>query len=234
MSYFDNTPYQKKQIKVIEDIESQVKNNDLKFSTVLPIEDYENDPRICLTSVHFPKDGLLDSIQKTMIQPLKKIIPDHYYYTKDNLHLTIKNIRVISDPPNFTVNDLARVKSIFERVVPAHKKFRVFFYRLLLFKSNLALVGTTGEELDDLVLDLDRRLREESVPDDKQYTNTENFFCNMTLVRFNSQLTTSYKLKIEELSSKININPYVIDSVTLLTSNAVLKKRKILGKWNLK
>ncbi len=234
MSLYNNTAYQRRQIKVVEDIESQVRSNDLKFSTVLPVEDYENDPRLCLTSVHFPKTDLIDSVLNTIVKPLKRITPSHFYYQKDNLHLTIKNIRVISDPPNFTVNDLIRAKNVFESVVPKYKRFEVYFYRLLLFKSNLALVGTTGEELDEIILDLDKNLSAAGIPDDKQYTNSKNFFCNMTLVRFNSQLTARYKLKIKELSSKINIKPYIIDSVTLLTSNAVLKKRKILGEWGLR
>lgn len=39
--------------------------------------------------------------------------------------------------------------------------------------------------------------------------------------------------EIEELSASISFEPYTVDSVTLLTCNAVLKQRQDLGKWNL-
>jgi 2'-5' RNA ligase len=234
MSLFDKTPYQRGQIMVVDEIDSQVKNDAVRFSTVAPIGDYSNDPRICLTSVHFPKDDLLNIIWDTLIEPLRETSPDHYYYSKDNLHLTIKNVRLINNPPNFTANDVIRAKAVFEKAIQEHKKIRVYFYRLLLFKSNLALVGTTDEELDKLVLDLDRGLNEAGVSDDKQYMNTANFFCNMTLVRFNTDISSSLKEKIKVLSTRINIKSYEMDSVTLLTSSAVMNNRRIIGKWDLK
>jgi len=227
------TTYQRKQIAVINEIEKQVNNNSLQFSLVSPVEDYEDDSRLCLTSVHIPKKSLKEQIVKQVIDPLRGVEPNCFYYSQDSLHMTIKNIRVINDPPHFAQSDIAKAEKVFSQVVPNHENFKVYFYRLLLFPNNLALIGTTDEELDDLVLDLDSKLKEAGVPDDKKYTNDKYFFSNMTLARF-PEPSDQFKLKVKELSESISIEPYTIDSVTLLTCNAVFKKRNMINTWPLK
>jgi len=240
-TYFDemmkwyNLPmssYQDKQKKVIAALEKQIKANALTFSTVAPVTDYVNDPRICLTSVHFPQKSLIDQIQRQIIDPLQAIDPQHFYYPRDSLHLTIKNIRVINDPPHFTEEDVEKAQKIFSDVIPHHTRFSVYFYRLLLFPNNLALIGTTDPELDKLVLELDRKLTEAGIPDDKKYNNTQYFFSNMTLARF-SDPSELFKKKVEEISQNLVFEPYIIDAVTLLTGNAVMKNRIELGRWSL-
>ncbi len=226
--------HQKKQVEVINQIEEQIKKDALSFSTVSPVKDYENDSRICLTSVHLPNKDLVNKIQKSIIKPLYDLSSDHYYYPDNSIHLTIKNVRLISDPPTFNDQDTEKVRKVFSEIIPNHNKFNVYFYRLLIFPNNLALIGTTDPELDDIIFSLDKKLREVGVPDNKQYTNSRYFFSNITLARFTHSLTQTYKDKIAELSDSISFNPYTVDSVTLLSCNAVLKKRRIIGTWNLK
>jgi len=57
-----------------------------------------------------------------------------------------------------------------------------YFSHLLLFTSNLALIGTTDPELDEIHSELDRKLKQIGIPDDKIYTNNKYFFCNMTFL----------------------------------------------------
>lgn len=234
MPLFNQTPHQKKQIEVINTIENQVKNNSLSSSTVEPVEDFENDPRLCLTGIHLPDQKLVEIVHKTLIDPLRTIYPNYDYYAIDSLHMTVKNVRIINNPPTFIEDDIQKAKKVFEEVVPKHKSYRVYFYRLLLFPSNLALIGTTDPELDLIVLDLDQKLKDAGIPDDKKYSNLQYFFSNITLARFNSPVSKEFIKKVEELSQNINIEPYTIVSVTLLVSNAVLKKRRIIGTWNLR
>lgn len=234
MSLFNQTSHQKKQIEVIDSIENQINNNVLNFSTVEPIENFENDPRLCLTGVHLPSQKLIDTVYDSIIKPLQTISPNHYYYEKSSLHLTVKSVRVINNPPHFTETDIQNARIVFEDIIPEHKKYQVYFYRLLLFPSNLALIGTTDPELDSIVLDLNEKLKVAGISDDKQYTNSHYFFCNMTFARFNSQLTNDFIEKVKNLSRNISFEQYMIDSVTLLVGNAVLKKQRIIDKWNLK
>lgn len=234
MSLYGNTKHQKAQIALINKIADQAHSNAMQFSTVAPVDDYENDSRIALTSVHFPHSSLIQNINDQIIKPLKVVSPDHYYYPLDSLHLTIKNVRLINEPPTFNSNDIDKVKNVFEEVISKFHTFKTYFYRLILFPASLALVGTTDPELDLIHLELDHELKKVGVPDNKKYLNSRYFFCNITLVRFTSPLTLEYKRKINELSHTINIDPYEVDSATLLSCNATMNRRQIIGSWKLK
>ncbi|MBD3279805.1 MAG: hypothetical protein GF390_03795 [Candidatus Pacebacteria bacterium] len=84
------------------------------------------------------------------------------------------------------------------------------------------------------ILDLDQELKRVGVPDDKIYVNSKYFFSNITLARFNTKPSKEFKEKLVNLSKNLPFKPHLVDSVTLLTGNAVLKKRKIIGTWKLK
>lgn len=226
------TDYQLKQIEVINELEKQARNNSLQSSAVSPVNDFDNDDRMCLTSSHNPTQGLKDQINKKIIEPLIEVEPNFYYYSLDSLHITIKNVRIINNPPHFDKEDILKAEKVFAKVIPSHKKFKVYFYRLILFPTSLALVGTTDEELDKIVLDLDRGLNKAGIPDDKKYINSKYFFCNMSLVRF-SEVSKQFEQKAQEISSTISFAPYTIDSANLLTCNAAYKKRQMVNSWKL-
>lgn len=226
------TTHQQKQIEVIDQIANQVRNSNLNFSLVAPTEDYDNDSRICLTSVHIPSDYLKQKIHDEIIKPLQMVSSNVYFYLPDSMHMTIKNIRVINNPPHFKPVDIKKAKQVFLEVMPQHNKYRIYFYRLLLFPNSLVLIGTTDPELDNIILDLDKRLKEVGLPDDKQYTNSQYFFSNMTLARF-SVPSKEFIKKVEELSKRIKFDPYTVNSVSLITCNAALKNLQIIGKWKL-
>lgn len=228
------TLHQQKQIEIINQIESQLKNNSFSATAVKPVENFEEDNRIALTSVHFPQLTFVEKIYSQLSEPLKKVFPHAYFYPASSLHLTVKNIRVINDPPHFSENDIEKAKHIYSQVIPRHTSFNVFPYRLLLFKNNLALMSTTDEELDNIILDLDEELKKAGIPDDKLYVNNKYFFSNMTLARFSQQPPISFVNKIEELSNNLTIaHSYAVNSVSLITSNAVMMKKTTHGQWNL-
>lgn len=228
------TDHQIQQIKVIDEIEKQIKNNSFTFSIVSSVDDFDNDSRMCLSSVHIPNEKLKAKVTNEIITPLKNIAPEQYYYSPNQLHMTIKSVRVINDPPHFTEKEIQTAKDVFSKVLPKHKKFDVYFYRLLLFPNNLALMGTTDPELDSIILDLDYVLKQAGVPDDKKYANSKYFFSNMTLSRFASQISEKFRNKVEELSNNFSFEPCVVDSVTLGIYNPVFKKRHDIATWELK
>lgn len=227
------TSHQKKQIEVISRIEGQIQTSSLNFSIVSPVENFKSDPRISLTSIHLPSILLKNKILK-LILPLRDISPEHYYYPSESLHTTIKNVRVINDPPHFTKGDIEKAREVFSNIILNHWQFKVYFYRFLLFPYNLALVGTTDEELDNIVLDLDKKLKEFGIADDKRYINPKYFFSNITLARFSKPISDKFKKKVEVLSNKIKFDPYVVDSVTLVTTNAVFHNPQVIGTWKLR
>ena len=55
----------------------------------------------------------------------------------------------------------------------------------------------------------------------------------MTLARFYSPPTLEFKNEVKRISELDIFDDYLVDSVTLLTANAAMKNRKIIGKWKL-
>jgi 2'-5' RNA ligase len=227
------TDHQRQQLQVIKTIEEQVKNQSLQFSTVAPVRDYENDPRICLTTVHFPRQDLIQQTQQSIIDPLRQLEPEHYYYPPESLHMTIKNLRIIQDPPPFDDAYIEKAKKVIAEIIPKHRRFNAYFYRLLLFPNNLSLIGTTDPELDSIILDLNASLEGQGIPDDKVYANDKYFFCNMTLVRFSAAPSNALRKKIDELSAQIVFSPYMVDDVTLVSCNAAFQKLQKYHEWSL-
>lgn len=225
--------HREKQIEIIRVIEEQVSRDSLQATSVVPVDDFENDNRICLTSVHFPAQTFIDTVLQTITKPLKALFPDAYCYSGDSLHFTVKNIRTIENPPSFTAADVEKAKHIFDTVIPHHAAFRIYPYKLLVFKNNLALICTTDPGLDNLILELDSTLRKGGIPDNKRYANSRYFFCNMTLMRFAVPPPLEFLRKVAELSTRLVLPDYTIDSVTLLTGNAAMKKLHIRGTWTL-
>lgn len=230
---FKLTTYQQKQIEVIEEIEKSLMLKQASFSMVEPVEDFISDQRIALTSVHFPRNDFLKKIELEILQPLKKIDPKQFFYSSEFIHMTIKNIKTIQDPPDFTKTDIEKVQQVFAEVIPKHHKFKAYYYRLLLFPYNLALIGTTDPALDEIVLELDQKLKEAGVPDNKIYLNSRYFFSNVTLVRFNKPLTDQFKNKVKEISASLKPFSYEIDSVTLLSCNAVMNNKTEFATYQL-
>jgi len=226
--------HQDKQVEIINQIEEQIKNDSLQATAVMPVNDFDSDNRICLTTVHFPSVQYLDIIYKTIVEPLKHIFPSAYFYESSSLHLTIKNIRVISDPPTFTNQDVEKAKQVLTSVIPRHFMFSIYPYRLLLFKNNLALMSTTDEELDRIILHMNTELKKAGIPDDKQYINKRFFFSNMTIARFGDIPPEGFKDAVTKLSSNLNVPSYHIDSVSLISSNAVMKKLTVYDTLPLK
>jgi hypothetical protein len=226
--------HQQQQKLIIERLEKQVGNNSFSASVVAPVADFETDPRRCLTSVHFPGDNMKDEIFRQIIDPLRATDPDQYFYGRDSLHITVKNVRVIHDPPRFSADDCWKAEDIFADIIPRHWKFSIYYYRLMLFPYNLALMGTTDPELDGIILELDRRLKEAGLPDDKVYTNDRYFFSNMTLVRFRQPVSAAFRRKAGEISARLRFDPYCIDTVSLVTASAIMHECSLIGTWRLR
>jgi len=227
------TLHQQRQVEIINQIEQQIATNSLQATAVVPVNDFDSDNRICLTSIHFPQAQYVNSIYSSISEPLMKVFPEAYYYSPSSLHLTIKNIQVIDNPPTFSESEIEIAKKIFSFIIPQHHTFTIYPYRLLIFKNNIALMSTTDEELDNIILDLDCELERAGLPDNKKYANKQYFFSNMTLARFSTIPPKLFIEKVRELSSLLTIPAYRVDSVSLISSNAVMKKMNLHGKWNL-
>ncbi|MBI1919130.1 hypothetical protein HYS29_00905 [Candidatus Microgenomates bacterium] len=101
-----NPNYSLQQKRLVKQLEGSF-IKDTHNSTVVEMQkDYANDDQICLTSVVFIPNEISSKIISNVINKLKRIDPQHYFYPPESMHLTIKNIRTISKPPLFTQTDI--------------------------------------------------------------------------------------------------------------------------------
>ena len=136
------------------------KNGKSSVTVVEPTQDYASETRRCLTTVTFLPDGLIPAVFSKLIHPLRAVDPEQYYFSPDTLHVTIKNIRTVSDPPDFTPQDVERVRDAFVQVVPPLPAFQVHLGRLIELPTSVGIRVTTGESFIAVVRALDTALQE--------------------------------------------------------------------------
>ena len=190
-------------------------------ATVVPIKrDYRNDPATGLTSVIFVPEELGRAISQQIIAPLKAIEPDHYYYPLESLHLTIKNVRSVHNPPCFTSSDVGKVDWLFAQIVPQHRVFTLWLEELVPFSTSLSLIAYSGEQLHRLVHALDAGLDDIGVPDNKRYVSKEVIFGNVTLCRYVQPPSERFLSAVAE-RAHVFAAELKVERVALITCNAV-------------
>lgn len=230
-----NNSYFLQQEKLIEEIKESLARNRFTSTIVEMQKDYQNDDQMCLSSLAFINKINSTKIISRIIEPLKQTDPDQYYYSVDNLHLTIKNIRTIHKPPLFTQMDITKTNKLFQKLIPYLPSFTLTLKNLVLFPTSLAIFGYSDSSLQKIVQTLDCGLKEIGVPDDKKYVSDKVFFGVSTLVRFTHTPSKEFISKVKE-SENIKIGEFKINKINLVTCNAVcdFKTRKIIGSYNLK
>lgn len=209
--------YKNKQKKLMDVLEKETK----PLSTVVEMmNDYKNDSQICLTTVVFLSNLLVEKIQKEIISKLSSVDSNHYYYPNKSLHLTIKNIRTINFPPLFTENDILKAERAFSKVIPKFNKFYFNLEGLLKLPTSLAIRAYCGKDVKKIVDDLDSTLNKIGLPDNKKYMSKEVFWGNVTFCRFTGQPSKDF-LKIVENLKNIKIGKLEVEKIFLITTNSV-------------
>lgn len=226
--------YFQKQKQLVKEMKLSLAKGVVKSTVVEMQSEYEHDDQTCLTSLVFIPQDIAHKITKIIIEPLKQLEPEYFYYPAESMHLTIKSIRTIHKPPLFTEDDVAKVNRLFRKIIP---KFKSFFFQLedlVMFPASLYLMGYCDSTQQKLVKKLDAGLKQIGVPDDKKYFSDEIFFGNITLCRFTHQPSEAFVKKVKELEN-IKVGKLVIDKINLIICNVVChpKTRRIVGTYKL-
>lgn len=223
------------QEQLIKKIKIDLKKHRFTSTIVKMQKDYQNDDQMCLSSLSFMDRCNSSKIITQIIKPLKQIDSDQYYFSADNLHLTIKNIRTIHKPPLFTNEDVIRVDKLYQKLIPQLPSFTFTLKNLVLFPTSLAIFGYSDSSLQKIVQTLDCGLKKIWVSDNKKYVSDKIFFGMSTLVRFTKPPTQEFLNKINELKN-IKIGEFKVDKINLIICNAVCdpKSRKIINSYYLK
>ncbi|PIN87184.1 hypothetical protein COV19_00845 [Candidatus Woesearchaeota archaeon CG10_big_fil_rev_8_21_14_0_10_44_13] len=220
-----------RQDAIFNELENSGANS--KASVVSKVDDFEDDSRICLTMVYFLPDRLKEKINQEIINPLKKADPSQYYYLLDSFHVTINNVKVIADPPNFTASDITTLKSLSEYI--KGKEMPSFeFSGLLKTIAGVSVKGYPDIKTQDFILGLRERLSEIGVGDDKRYILPDVVIGNITLCRFYNTPNKEFLKAFEKIKS-IGLDKVRVDKISLISTNAACsnKKTKILAEFRL-
>jgi 2'-5' RNA ligase len=196
--------------------------------------DHHSDPAMCLTSVAFLPDDIAQAIHQDVVQPLRAIEPDHHYYAAGSMHMTIKNVRTIHNPPSFSDDDVTKVKLLFAELIPLHRAVTFSLEELVPFATSVSLIAYADAALKDLVQSLDAGLKRIGIPDNKQYVSSDVFFGNATLCRYTRQPSERYRAALAEMAHVYQA-VMTVEVVHLITCNSVCnpETRKVLGSYEL-
>lgn len=189
--------------------------------TMVPIRsDHRTDITRCLTSVVLIPDDMAQDISQTLIEPLKKIEPEHYYYPIESLHITVKNVKTVNHPPLFGETDIKKVDQLFQEIIPRYHAFSYSLEEIGAFKTSIALIGYCDEQLRELVQALDEGLQAIGVPDNKRLISDTVFFGNITLCRYVQQ-PSKRLLNVVKQRRYAYCGRLKVRQIHLITCNAV-------------
>ena len=212
--------YSDQQKQLVNQMEEAARQGNFLSSVIGSGADFANDSRVCLTSVLFVPAELGALIVKKIIEPLRAIEPEHYFYSPESMHLTIKNVQIISDPPTFTETDVRKVAVMFEETVPRYPAFSFSLEDVIQFPTSVSVMGYCDERLQGLVQALDNNLKKIGVPDNKKYFSDSIFFGNITVCRFLHEPGPVFIQKLAELRTAV-IGQMLAKEITLVTCNSV-------------
>lgn len=193
------------------------------LSTSVPMmsaADFTVDRRLCLTVAAFLPCSVQKDIETSIIDPLTKVAPHHYFYKQNSFHITVQNIRTIQDPPAFQqkdiLNAISALRSEFEKTPPL--EFEIS--GLLKLSTSLALRAFAQPALLELVTRTRLALESVGLADNKEYVSDDVVFGNVTICRFAHTPARQFVDSAMELAN--DFNQYMeISQVRLISTNAV-------------
>jgi 2'-5' RNA ligase len=226
--------YREQQKRIVNQLRAGSGQRNLRASIVPIRSDYETDPALCLTSVVFIPDEFAQDIHRTIVEPLREIEPDHHYYSPESMHVTIKNVRTVHDPPLFTETDIQKVHRLFSELVSQHGSFLFSLEEVVAFPTSVTLIGYCDQELGDLFQALDAGLREIGIPDNKRYVSDTVVFGNVTLCRYVRQPSQEFRAAVNRMAHAYRAEMKV-EVIHLITCNSVCnpESRKIWHSYQL-
>ena len=190
---------------------------------------------MCLTSVAFLPDDTAQDIHRSIVKPLSEMEPAHYYYTPDSMHITIKNVQTVHNPPSFNDSDVRKVNRLFAELIPQHPSFSFSLEEVVPFQNSVTLIAYADVRLRDLVRKLDAGLNRIGVPDNKQYVSDDVYFGNVTLCRYTRPPSEKFREAVAEMAHRYK-GVLEVEVIHLITCNSVCApaSRRILYSYSLR
>lgn len=213
------TPFQQKQLTLMRQMETRLASN-ANAATIVSLQtNYATDTQLCLSANCFLSNDVANTIQTKIIEPLQRLDPTQYYYANESLHITLHSIRVIHDPPSYTLSDIETSKQLLTKLVPVQNAFPVVLHGIISMPTSVAIIVLITPEYDHFIRNLRTEFVNAGIPDDKKYFTDEIVFANTTICRYTHKPSQEFLHKIEMLNN-INIESFIINDVSLVETNA--------------
>lgn len=217
--------FQQKQVDLMRQMEHRFSHGHLVATIVSFQKNYATDSQMCLSVDTFLPKYITNKIQKLLIQPLKNIEPDYYYYPSETLHITFHSVRIIHDPPYYTKKDVRKSMQLLANLTPSERPFPFIFQGVLSLPTSAALIVLVTPEYDSFIKSLRQKFVASGIPDDKTYFTNDIVFANTTFCRYTKKPSEKFLTKLRQLKDTY-IGEFVANKVVLLETNAVVHPSK--------
>jgi 2'-5' RNA ligase len=181
--------------------------------------DFENDKRLCLTACCFIGPVLGASISEKLIKTLREIEPEHYYYPVDSMHVTLRNVQTIADPPTFGPREVKLAADALRECLRGENKFKIDLKELFVMPTSLSVCGFSSDALQRVADKMGLALFSAGVPDNKVYSSAGIVFGNVTFCRYAHEPSPAFLAAVEKLR-ETRIGALNVSAIRLITTNA--------------
>ena len=187
--------------------------------------DFANDNRISLAAIKFLPKELSDLIERDLSHPLFAIDERQFFFANQSLHMTVQNVRKISDHATFGDKEIEAARLAFKKVAADFSPFEFSLEGLLVMPASVAIRAIAEPRFAEFSRAIRDRLRVAGVADDKPYINDDVVFGNVTFCRYTAPPTEKFMAKIEQLRG-VDLGALKIDSFELLSTNSICDLNK--------
>lgn len=182
--------------------------------------DFEGDKRLCLTAACFVGPTLGSLISEKLIKPLREIEPHHYFYPVDSMHVTLRNVQTIADPPTFGDREIQLASEALRNCLVGENAFEISLQELFVMPTSLSVCGFSSDALQEIVDRMGLALESAGVPDNKNYSSDGIAFANVTFCRYSRQPGPAF-LEAVETARDTHIGTLTVSAINLVVTNAV-------------
>lgn len=189
-------------------------------ASVVPIRKQYVGAALCLTVIHLLDEQIASLISKDIISVLRDIEDHHYWYSTQDLHLTIKNIRSAKPSRSYGSGDIRQAIIAIQRACMDIAPLRFSIRSPICLSSSVVLKVFGMLDHRDAIHRLDAELVRAGIPDDKTYLSNDVFIGNITLCRFTEPPGMTLRSAVASMEH-LDLGRYVVDSIQLVECDEV-------------
>lgn len=222
-----------KQKDLVRELESALAA-DPSRTTIAPMKsDFTTSKGRSLAAISFLSSDILLQIMEQVQKPLQAADPSQYYFAAASTHITIKNIRALHYPPHISSSDIQKAHGVLTETIPHYPPPRFYLEEVVVFPTSIALMAYAEEGHTKLIHELDDKLSQAGIPDDKKYFSKDIYWANITICRF-THPPTPQLIAVAQTMRHLKVASMRIDETCLLTSNEVCdpQSREVWGTYH--